>query len=124
MTQLIIGGIVLPETSNDKYKCYEEPLGESIAMISGRTIREDRGKVWMVEYAYDYLGNNLCRQVLDALRYGQPLTIQFLPDNGDELLSSVFIRTSLTPPSFAFSREGKGLWHNLAFTLREVTPHD
>lgn len=124
MTQLIIDGVALPEVSRDKYSCYEDLLTKSVEMISGRTVQEIRGKVWVATYAYDYMGNNLCRQVLAVLRSGKSFTAQVLPDTGDSLITITAICTDLTPPTFAFSRDGVGLWHNLAFSIREVSPHD
>lgn len=124
MTQLIINDIILPETSGGKYQCFEDTLSEQIDMISGRRVTEVRGHVWKIEYAYDYMGNELTRQLLSALRSGAALTVQYLPDSSDTLQTSTFICEDLTPPVFAFSRSGKPFWHDIAFTLREVRPHD
>ena len=124
MTQLVINGIVLPETSGGKYKCYEGTLSDQIEMISGRVVTEVRGHVQYIEYSYDYMGNELVRQLLSALRAGTALTVKYLPDNGDDMKTSTFICEDLTPPVFAFSRSGKPYWHDIAFTLREVRPHD
>ena len=68
MTQLSINGIDLPETKNGKYKCYEQELGENIRMISGRLVTEVRSSVRVIEYSYDYMGNDLMRRLLTALR--------------------------------------------------------
>ena len=124
MTQLIINGIVLPETSGGKYKCYEGTLSDQIEMISGRVVTEVRGHVQYIEYSYDYMGNELVRKLLSALRAGTALTVKYLPDSGDDMKTSTFIGEDLTPPVFAFSRSGKPYWHDIAFTLREVRPHD
>lgn len=123
MTQLIINGLVLPQTSRDKYSCYEEPLGSQIEMISGRLVTELRGKVQIITWSYDYLGDALCRPLLAALRSWSPLQVSYLPDSGDQLVTSAFVKTALTNPTFAFSRGGRAYWHNIAFTLREVSPH-
>lgn len=124
MTQLIINGIVLPETSGGKYKCYEGTLSDQIEMISGRVVTEVRGHVQFIEYSYDYMGNELVRQLLSALRAGTALTVKYLPDSGDGMKTSTFICKDLTPPVFAFSRSGKPYWHDISFALREVRPHD
>ena len=124
MTQLIINGIVLPETSGGKYKCYEGTLSDQIEMISGRVVTEVRGHVQYIEYSYDYMGNELVRKLLAALRAGTALTVKYLPDSGDDMKTSTFICEDLTPPVFAFSRSGKPYWHDISFTLREVRPHD
>ena len=38
--------------------------------------------------------------------------------------NGTFLVDSITQPTFAFSKGGVGLWHNVGFTLREVKPHD
>lgn len=125
ITQLILNGsIVLPETSQGKYRCYPATLSQQVEMISGRLVEEERGHVQMVEYAYDYMGNSLMRQVLEVLRSGQSFPAAYLPDGADTLQSGVFLCTSLTQPVMAFSRRGVPYWHSFAFTLREVKPHD
>ena len=125
MNQLILNGsIVLPEVSRDQYKCYPAILSQQVEMISGRLVEEVRGKVQMVEYAYDYMGNSLLRQVLAVLRSGKSFPAAYLPDEGDSLVNGIFLCTSITQPSMAFSRRGVPYWHNFAFTLREVKPHD
>lgn len=125
MTQLILNNsIYLPQTSHDKYRCYPTELGTQVDMISGRRVFEIRGNVWMIEYEYDYMGNDLMRQVNAVLRSGQSFPVISLPDNADEMSSSIFLTQSFPTPTFAFSRGGVGLWHNVSFVLREVQPHD
>lgn len=125
MTQIILDKEELPQTSRDKYACWEEELSVSLVMAAGNMVKEikDPGKVWRVKYSYDYMGNELGRKVLAILRQGTPFTATVLPDNSDEPVVSQFFCVSLTPPSFAFSRSGVPYWHNLAFELREVEPH-
>ena len=124
MIQLIIGGVTLPETSNDKDSAYPREIGTQIDMISGRRVTESRGHVEIITYSYDYMGNDLMRQVLTVLRSGTAFTAQYLPDDSDKLKSSEFVVESMENPTFAFSRSGKPFWHNISFTLREVSPHD
>lgn len=125
MTQLILNNeIYLPKTSRNKYRCYPATLTRQVNMISGRVVSEVRGHVQMIEYAYDYMGNDLMRQVLAILRSGEPFTVTYLPDEGEELRTGTFITQSLTNPTFAFSKGSKPYWHNFAFVLREVSPHD
>ena len=124
MTQLIIGSAVLPQTSNDKYKCYPVKLEESGEAISGRAFSEVRGTVQKIEYAYDSLPEETYLAVLAALRAKPPITVTYLPDDSPTMVTGSFKCESLQPPSFAFALGGKALWHNLSFTLREVKPHD
>ena len=124
ITQLILNGqVALPQTSWDKYRGYPSILNQQVEMISGRLVEEVRGIVQMIEYSYDYMGNDLMRSVLGILRSGTSFPVAYLPDEGDELVSGIFLCTSITQPTFAFSRGGVPYWHNFAFTLREVRPH-
>lgn len=123
MVQLIVSGIELPEVSRGNYSCYPTVLGENVTMISGRMVTEVRGMVQMIHYAYDYMGNDLCRRLLAVLRSGQPFEVVYLPDEGEEMKTGRFLVESLSNPVFAFSRRGVPYWHNVSFTLREVSPH-
>jgi len=124
MTQLIINNtIYLPETSRGNYKCYPQLLTQQIEMISGRVVQEVRGTVQIIEYSYDYMGNDLMRQLNTVLRSGQSFPVAYLPDSGDSLVVSTFLTVDFPVPEYAFSRGGNPFWHNVAFQLREVSPH-
>lgn len=127
MTQIILGGLPLPEVSRGSYRCWPEDLSVQLDMISGRRVIETRGTVWKVSYSYDYMGEALMRQALAVLRSGAPFIASVLPDNSDEMVTSRFLTESLSPPGMAFSRrqgdKEKAFWHQIAFTLREERPH-
>lgn len=123
MTQLIVGGVVLPQTSNDKYQSYPDELATQVDMISGRRVKEVRGRVQKIVYTYDTLETETWRQLKAILRSGTSFSVQYLPDDSDTMESSMFLVESLTPPKFGFARNGRGVWHDIAFTLREVKPH-
>lgn len=123
MIQLIVGGVVLPKTSNDKYKSYPAKLTEQVEMVSGRLVTEIRGTVQTIDYAYDYMPDAQYKALLAALRANPPITVTYLPDDGEDMKTSDFIVTSYPAPSFAFAKGDKPYWHNVAFSLREVKPH-
>lgn len=124
MVQLILNGTNLPETTRGKYKCYEDILSVNLEMASGRMVREVRGKVYKIEYSYDYMGSVLLNELLAILRSSRPITVQYLADDAEELATGTFWCTGITNPMFAFSRNGTPYWHNVGFVLREVEPHD
>lgn len=125
MTQLILNNsIYLPQTSWNKYRCYPAQLSHQVDMISGRRVLEVRGSVQMIEYEYDYMGNDLMRQVNAVLRSGKSFPATYLPDSGDTMQAGIFITDTFPVPEFAFSKGGVALWHNVSFVLREVSPHD
>lgn len=126
VNQLIIEGILLPYTRKDRYSCWEEPLTRQVDMISGRRAVEVIGtkfKVWKISWSYDYMGNDLLRQILAVLRSGKPFLVSALPDISDVMFTSTFLLESMTQPTYAFDRNGVGLWHNVSFALREERPH-
>lgn len=118
-------GIELPYVSRDRYACWEEELSISKVMAAGNMVKElkNPGKVWRARYQFDYMGNDLLRQVMNVLRRGDSFYAAVLPDDRDDYITTQFFCVSLTAPTFAFSKNGVGLWHNLAFELREVEPH-
>lgn len=127
MTQLILNGILLPQTSFDRYAAWEEVLTRQVTMISGRQVVEaigTRNRIWRLRWSYDYLDNETTRQVLSVLRQGGPVPADFLPDNGDALIPGVFLVSSVTQPTFLIDDGGRPVWHELAFELREERPHD
>lgn len=123
--QVILDGEALPHTSSDRYDCYEEDQSTLLTMAAKNMVKEvpAKSKVWIIKYSYDYMGNEKLRRVLEILRQDASIQVAALPNNSDEMISSRFFVTAITQPTFAFSRGGVGLWHNLSFTLREVEPH-
>jgi len=124
LTQIIFNGTYLPKTSNDKYYCHEEPLGEDLEMISGRIVTEIRGMVWAAHYEYDRLPDSVWRAICGVLRSKASVPCTILPDDSDTMVTATMKCTDLTSPTFAFESNGKAVWHNIAFTLREEKPHD
>jgi hypothetical protein len=123
MTQLIINGTILPLVNHDKYKCYPQDLAEQIEMISGRIVQEVRGTVQIIEWSYDKMTDETYRSLLAALRGGE-MTVTYLPDDSDTMQTGKFLCTEYPAPAFAFASNGKALWHNVSFKLREARPHD
>lgn len=124
MTQLIIGGVALPKTSNDKYRCYPQQLAEQVEMISGRMVTELRGPVQVIEYGYDYMQPETYTALLSALRAAPPIRVTYLPDDGGAMITSDFVCTKAPMPTFAFAMDDKPYWHDVSFVLREIKPHD
>lgn len=131
MTQLILDttgyNVQLPESLKGGYTADKQPLSRSIEMISGRTVKEVRGNVWVISYQFGYFNDELKNSVLSALKKGEkePITCGFLPQESSEELSySEFFVTSYTRPKFMWSNNGKPLWGDYRIELREVKPHD
>lgn len=124
MTQLIINGIPYPETSRDKYKCYEKDLGKFVRMANKRLVFEKSGKITVIEYSYDYFADNdLFKTCLIDLRSGEELEVSYLPPESDTMNTEMFRCTVLPKPTFAFSQLNRAYWHNVGFTLEGVSTH-
>ena len=137
MIQIIldVGGddVSLPESKNGGYTIKEETLSESLHMISGRTVREYRGKVWVASYQYGYFNDADMKRVVAACEKGmkQSITCCVLTHESSELVTSKFIVTSFERPKFMWSRivtesgEEKPvpMWADFSVSLREVKPH-
>ena len=144
MTQLIIDGVVLPESRKGGYTANYQALAEDVEMITGRMVRELRGSVWVITYQYGYFDDTLKNQVIAACEKGKRQSIEcgFLtPDSTGELQYSNFIVTSFAYPKFMWSRlidgqveneEGEmedglvptPMWGDFQVELREVEPSD
>ena len=123
--QLIINGIQLPFVSNDRYRGYEDELGVVETMADGSSVFEIQGMVWRVGYSCDKLPDDTLRALLPLLRRKQEMSVAFVPEGETTMRSAVMFCDSLpTRPSVAFAKAGAPVWHNLAFTLREVYAHD
>ena len=128
-----VDDVSLPESKNGGYTIKEETLSESLQMISGRTVREYRGKVWVASYQYGYFSEAEMKRVVAACEKGmkQSITCCVLTHESSELVTSKFIVTSFERPKFMWSRivtesgEEKTvpMWADFSVSLREVKPH-
>ena len=137
MIQLILdtseNNVVLPESRNGGYTVKEETLSEDIQMISGRTVREYRGKVWVASYQYGYFNDSDMQRVIAACEKGmqQSILCSVLTHENSDLITTNFIVTSFERPKFMWSRivtesgEEKTvpMWADFSVSLREVQPH-
>ena len=137
MIQMILDvaeqSVELPESKNGGYTIKEETLSESIQMISGRTVREYRGKVWVASYQYGYFNDADMKRVIAACEKGmqQSISCSVRTHENSKLVTSNFIVTSFERPKFMWSRivtesgEEKTvpMWADFSVNLREVKPH-
>ena len=130
MTQLILdtteNNFVLPETMRGAYNIREVDLGTNIEMISGRTVKEIRGRAWEISYQYGYFADMDKDIFISACKkgVGTPISCSFLVPENNSVLTSEFWVASFTRPKFMWSSEGKALWGDYTVNLREVRPHD
>lgn len=131
MTQLIIDGVVLPESKGGTYTAQKQPLYTEVQMASGRLVRELRGSAWVITYQYGFFNDQMKNSVIAACEKGinTPIRCGFLQqESAGELTYSDFFVTSFSRPKFMWSRQAKGntvpLWGDFVLELREVRPSD
>lgn len=131
MTQLILDtleyNISLPESKKGGYTATLQPLSVDVEMVTGRMVRELRGNVWVITYQYGFFDDAMKSKVLSVIEKGKRQSIQcgFLPPNSEDVLTySDFIVTNFSYPIFMWSTDGKPLWADFSFELREVKPSD
>lgn len=144
MTQLILDtngyNIALPESQKGGYTVERRALSVDIEMITGRMVRELRGRVWEIAYQYGYFGDEMRQKVIAACEKGkrEAITCGFLvPDSDGVLLYSNFFVTAFKRPKFMWSRQSETktsetegiltavpVWGDFSVALREVRPSD
>lgn len=130
MTQLILDvagmGVALPESIKGGYTAFEEDLTVEVEMISGRLVKELRGKIWRVNYQYGFFNDADRARVVSACRSGRnsPIICTFLQPETENTITSTFFVTAFTEPKFMWSADGKPMWADFSVSLREVRPHD
>ena len=120
--QLIIKGLTLPHSSNDKYSYDEEPMGQEFQAIDGTRFYEERGYRSVVSYTYDFFDDALRKAVLPLLRRANELTVSYLNDQTDQMVTEQMYVSSRPKPAYAFGRTGKAYWHFYSFVLKGVYP--
>ena len=123
MTQLIIDGLYLPQTSRGRYRCRVVPMQTQVVMANGRMVTEIIGDVWEISYSYEHMDDAIYRALLGKLRSHGALPCVALPDDSDTMITGDFICTVQPKPTFSFAQGSRAIWSNVAFTLREVRPH-
>lgn len=140
MTQLILDvngtAVQLPESRNGGYTVQKNSLGVDVQMISGRTVREVRGSVWVISYQYGFFDTEMKNKVIAACEKGrrEAITCGFLKQESDDgtLAYSDFFVSSFTRPKFMWSRQktedgeevSVPLWADFTVELKEVAPSD
>ena len=120
MTQLIISGLAMPETSHDKYKYSTDEKATSLRMASGRLVTEVSYTIAVIEYEYDYFSAAFMRQFLDILRPGGDLDVEYLVPDSDAMQRGLFRCVKRPTPQFAFSDRSVPYWHSISFRLEGV----
>lgn len=123
---LIIDNIPVDGIEEGGYTAYEQELGVSERMISGRLVEEIRGKVWVVEVSYNDIDVDTMGRLQAAMGGMREHRLQFLPPAGGVgMASGQFAMTMLPQPTLSRWLPGTlPQWAGYTMRFEEVTPHD
>ena len=123
---LSIDGVEIEDAEEGDYTAYEQELGVSDRMISGRRVEELRAKIWIVEIGLATIEIDALRLLQDRLRTRREHELFFLPDTGStELVTGKFHLTTLPAPSLTRWRSGEQpSWSGFTLRFEEIDGHD
>jgi len=122
---LIIDGIEIEDLERDDYTAYEQELGVSDRMISGRRVEELRATVWVVEISYASIDAETMAKLNAKFKVSRKHTLFFLPSTGGaELVTGTFHLTALPAPSLNRWPNGETpMWSGYTLRFEEIDGH-
>ena len=122
---LSIDGVEIEDLEEDDYKAYEEELGVSDRMISGRRVEELRATVWVVELSYAAIDAGTMARLNQVLKAKRQHELFFLPSTGGtELVTGTFHLTALPQPSLKSWTGDVPQWSGYTLHFEEINGHD
>lgn len=122
---LSIDGVDIEDAGEGDYTAYEQELGVSDRMISGRRVEELRATIWVVEVGLANIDTDTMRILQNVLHSRREHELFFLPDTGNtELVTGKFHLTVLPSPTLTRWRNGeKPAWSGFTLHFEEVDGH-
>lgn len=123
---LSIDGVEIEDAEEGNYTAYEQELGVSDRMISGRLVEELRATVWVVEVSYSSIDADTMERLQTALKSTRKHQLFFLPSTGGKTLQSGFFHMTTQPqPTLTRWRSGSTpLWSGFTLHFEEINGHD
>ena len=126
---LVIDGVAIDGIEKGDYSAYEKELGVADRMADGTRVEEIGAVIWVVEVNYGRIDRDTLAQLQTKLRTQREHQLFFLPDTGqNELTSGVFHLVERPQPTvaefFDDDESGAQIWEGLSLTFEEVTGHD
>lgn len=123
---LVIDGVEIDGIEEDDYTAYEEELGVTDRMISGRLVEELRATVWVVEVNYREIDSETLEKLTKAIKATRKHQLFFLPSSGGEELKTGFFHLSTLPqPTLTRWLPGtKPKWSGYTLRFEEIDGHD
>lgn len=122
---LSIDGIEIEDCEEGDYTAYEEELGVSERMISGRRIEELRATVWVVELSLDAISGEVMQKLSQAFKERRQHELFFLPpDGGKDLVSGIFHLVERPTPKLSKWWSEYPVWDKFDLKFEEINGHD
>lgn len=121
---LSIDGFEVPDLEEGDYTAYEQELGVSERMISGRRIEELRATIWVVELNFSAIDAETMATLNTVLKASREHQLFFLPSTGgDELVNGVFHLVEQPAPALSRWDASGPMWSDYALRFEEVDGH-
>ena len=121
---LSIDGFEVPDLEEGDYTAYEQELGVSERMISGRRIEELRATIWVVELNFSAIDAETMATLNAVLKASREHQLFFLPSTGgEELVNGVFHLVEQPAPALSRLDASGPMWSDYALRFEEVDGH-
>lgn len=121
---LSIDGFDVPDLEEGDYTAYEQELGVSERMISGRRIEELRATIWVVELNFSAIDAETMTTLNTVLKASREHQLFFLPSTGgEELVNGVFHLVEQPAPALSRWDASGPMWSDYALRFEEVDGH-
>lgn len=121
---LNIDGIDIEDLEAGDYSAYEQELGVSERMISGRLIEELRATIWVVKVRYGAIDAATMAALNAKFKASRDHALIFLPSTGGtELASGTFHLREPPAPALKSWTDETPMWEDYELTFEEVTGH-
>ena len=122
---LSIDGYEVEDLEEGDYTAYEEELGVSDRMISGRRVEEIRATIWVVKVKYSSITAEQMMAINTVLKSSRKHQLFFLPSTGgEELVSGWFHLVEQPQPSLSRWTGEVPVWGDYELTFEEIDGHD
>lgn len=122
---LSIDGIEIEDLEEGDYTAYEEELGVSERMISGRRIEEVRATIWHVEVDYSSIDYETMQRLSEKLKSSRRHQLFFLPSTGGkELVQGWFHLVEQPQPTLTRWSDAGPIWGDYSLVFEEIDGHD
>lgn len=122
---LSIDGIEIEDLEEGDYTAFEQELGVSERMISGRRVEELRATIWVVEISYSSIDAETMARLSAALKSKRQHELFFLPSTGGtELVNGMFHLVEQPAPALARWGDGGPMWQDYTLRFEEIDGHD